>query len=179
MLTIKSFANSYLDFHYGFGLAIAIVLFGIIIFVTAKRHKSQGESISRKEVLYCLALSVYVVLILGGTLLNRTIGQCNEVKLQLFWSYFEAYEKQDKALALQMLYNVLAFIPWGVVLARIWKGERKFFVTVASAAIFSLFIELLQLILQCGWFEFDDVFHNTLGAVIGYAIWRIRNKKKV
>jgi glycopeptide antibiotics resistance protein len=37
----------------------------------------------------------------------------------------------------------------------------------------SLSIELLQLVLKRGLFEFDDMFHNTLGVIIGYGIWWI------
>ena len=36
--------------------------------------------------------------------------------------------------------------------------------------IFSSVIELSQLLLKRGLCEFDDVFHNTLGCVIGYGV---------
>ena len=36
--------------------------------------------------------------------------------------------------------------------------------------IFSSVIELSQLALKRGLCEFDDVFHNTLGCVIGYGV---------
>jgi glycopeptide antibiotics resistance protein len=35
----------------------------------------------------------------------------------------------------------------------------------------SFTIELLQLILKRGLFEFDDMFHNTIGVGIGYGVW--------
>lgn len=36
--------------------------------------------------------------------------------------------------------------------------------------IFSFFIETSQLILKRGFFEQDDMIHNSLGAMIGYII---------
>lgn len=173
MARVQSFVDSYLDFHYGLGLAIAVIIFGILFCIMLKKCRSQGQSISWKEILCCLALSVYIVIILGGTLLNRTVGQGNEIKLQLFWSYCEVIEKHDKALMLQMVYNVLAFVPWGILLPGMWTWMRKVPRTVGIAAVFSLLIELTQLLLECGWFEFDDIFHNALGAAIGYGIWKL------
>ena len=35
------------------------------------------------------------------------------------------------------------------------------------AVLFSASIEIIQLVTKCGLFEFDDIFHNTLGAVAG------------
>lgn len=37
----------------------------------------------------------------------------------------------------------------------------------------SVFIELLQLVLQKGLSEIDDVMHNAFGCVIGYGVYRM------
>ena len=42
----------------------------------------------------------------------------------------------------------------------------------------SLGIELVQLTLCCGLFEFDDVMHNSIGALIGFLPIRILEKNK-
>jgi glycopeptide antibiotics resistance protein len=41
----------------------------------------------------------------------------------------------------------------------------------------SLSIELLQLVLKRGLFEFDDMFHNTFGVILGYGIRWIFSRK--
>jgi glycopeptide antibiotics resistance protein len=52
-------------------------------------------------------------------------------------------------------------------------GSRKVFRRVILLGFFtSLTIEILQLVAKRGLFEFDDIFHNTLGVAIGYWIWR-------
>ena len=53
----ESFIDSYMTFHYGVGFAIGLVIFGGYLFWMSKCKKSQGQSISRKEVLCGLALS--------------------------------------------------------------------------------------------------------------------------
>lgn len=174
----KSFIDSYLTFHYGVGFAIGLVIFCVYLFWMSKCKKSQGQSISRKEVLCGLALSVYLVFLLGGTLLNRSIGEEYLIEFIPFWSYYQIFTLQDKPLAWQILYNVLVFIPWGILLPEIYKSMRRFRFVVASAAGLSFVIELVQLIFRLGLFEFDDIFHNTLGAFIGYGLWRVTRRRK-
>lgn len=63
-------------------------------------------------------------------------------------------------------------IPVGAVIPCLVK-RRKFIITIASAVGISLLIELLQLVTKRGLFEFDDIIHNTLGAVIGYGVYKL------
>ena len=43
---------------------------------------------------------------------------------------------------------------------------------LASAAT-----EIIQLLLQMGWCETDDVIHNTLGTAIGAWVWHLQSKR--
>lgn len=65
----------------------------------------------------------------------------------------------------QILTNVVVFVPVGVLAGRIWRWKGLW-----VAAGLSVFIEVLQLITARGLCEFDDVFHNMFGAVIGVGI---------
>lgn len=179
MQYLESFINSYMTFHYGVGFAIGLAIFGGYLFGMSKCKKSQGQSISRKEVLCGLALSVYLVLLIGGTLLNRNIGDEYLIEVIPFWSYHQIFTLKDKPLAWQILYNVLVFIPWGILLPEIYKNMRRFRFVVASAAGMSFVIEVVQLVFRLGLFEFDDIFHNTLGAVIGYGLWCVMRRRKL
>ena len=42
---------------------------------------------------------------------------------------------------------------------------------VHFSAVFSVVIELLQLFFEKGLFEFDDIFHNTIGGIIGLLLY--------
>jgi len=59
------------------------------------------------------------------------------------------------------------FVPVGVVTGWLWKWKGLWF-----AVGLSIVIELLQLITARGLCEFDDVFHNMIGAVMGILIIR-------
>lgn len=170
--------KGYFTFHYGVGCAIGLIIFCGYMIMLRKRKRSQGQSVSRKEILCGLALSVYLVFLLGGTILNRDASKKFHMELMPFWSYYEAIVKKDIEMALQILGNVLVFIPFGILLPEVWGRMRnmRYIILVATGASFTL--ELVQLTFKLGLFEFDDVFHNTLGAVIGYGLWRIWRKIK-
>lgn len=103
-------------------------------------------------------------------MLKREIG-FKPAQFDLFWSYKEWFSGNWN-LGWQILANIVLFIPLGVLLP-----NRKRFLLIPI--LLSISIELLQLYTLRGLFEFDDIFDNTLGAVIGWAIGRkIRDKWK-
>lgn len=173
MQILESLVESYFTFHYGLGCAIGLIIFCGYIFLISRKKRSQGQSVSKKEILCGLALSIYLVFLLGGTLLSRDFRAKYRIEPIPFWSYYEAIVERDVALALQMLGNVVIFIPFGVLLPTTWKRLRNIRFIILIAASVSLSLELGQLIFRLGLFEFDDVFHNTLGAVIGYGLFSL------
>lgn len=66
---------------------------------------------------------------------------------------------------------MIMFVPVGLLCGRLWKWKGPW-----VAAGISVGIEILQLITARGLCEFDDVFHNTLGAVIGVGVVMIGRK---
>ena len=117
-----------------------------------------------------LALSIYLAVLLGGTILNREIGEEYKIEWVPFWSYIDLFSKWERHLAVQIVYNVLVFIPWGFLVSEIVCVTRKLRMIVLSAIVLSFGIELIQLVFKLGLFEFDDIFHNVLGAMIGYGL---------
>ena len=66
--------------------------------------------------------------------------------------------------------NVVAFIPLGFILG--FSSRRmKWWKVALFAAGFSLLIETLQFVTKRGFAEFDDVFHNVVGAMIGCGVY--------
>lgn len=176
MQRVESLINSYFTFHYGVGFAIGLVIFCGYVFLIRRRKKSLGQSISRKEILCGLALSIYLVFLLGGTILNREIGEEYMIEGVPFWSYLDLLSEWSIPMAVQILYNILVFIPWGFLLPEMVCIKRKIRMVLLSAFGLSFGIEVIQLVFKLGLFEFDDVFHNVLGAVIGYGLWRVWRK---
>ncbi len=176
MAIVKKFIENYFDFHYGLGCAIGMLIFSVSLYLLRRKPKGQVQDISKKEILCSLALAVYMVLLLGGTLLSRRIGTTYRMELIPFWSYYEVINKKNAGIALQILFNVLMFIPWGILLPSMWERLQNLKIILLCSVSVSLVIEVLQLVLRLGLFEFDDVVHNIVGTVIGYMIWRCWRK---
>ncbi len=69
--------------------------------------------------------------------------------------------------------NVVAFIPFGALIRWARNQTTGFWVVVLYTFLFSLGIEVIQLITKVGVFDVDDLLLNTLGGVIGYLCYRI------
>ena len=68
--------------------------------------------------------------------------------------------------------NILLFIPLGFMLPCIWKKYELLWKTALSGITFSLIIELCQLFNRRVT-DIDDLLMNTLGALIGWVIFRL------
>lgn len=68
--------------------------------------------------------------------------------------------------------NILLFIPLGFMLPCIWKRYEVLWKTALSGITFSLIIELSQLF-SGRVTDIDDLLMNTLGALIGWVIFRL------
>lgn len=169
---MRVFWETYFDFHYGIGIIIGVTIFSSYVYMINKRELKQGGKISLREVFLGLALSVYLVFLFGVTLLNRTSGEGQGAQLELFWSYRKIYQNHSKALMRQILYNMLAFVPWGILIPLCFENVRCFWKVAGSAVMVSMFIEITQFVGQCGLCELDDVVHNSVGSMIGYGIYR-------
>ena len=110
----------------------------------------------------------YAFLILAETVLIRKPFQGEHIKLGLFWSW-RAWNVQRG----QIIANVIMFIPAGVLTSCLWNGKG-----ILTATGLSVGIEILQLITARGLCEFDDVFHNMIGALIGVGIVILSLKKR-
>lgn len=105
----------------------------------------------------------YVLIILGETVIFRMPVDYVRYKLQLFWSY-----KNWAGAKAEILANIFVYTPVGVIASYLWKWKGLLF-----GIGLSLSIEILQLLTCRGWFEFDDLFHNSLGALLGVIIYMI------
>lgn len=73
---------------------------------------------------------------------------------------------------LNLLGNVVCFVPFGFVLPVISRNQRKFWKILLLSFLTSLLVELIQLVYKVGSCDVDDMLLNTLGGIIGYVLFR-------
>lgn len=79
------------------------------------------------------------------------------------------------AVMLNLVGNVVAFLPLGFFLPIMYRKCRSFFYTVFFCFEFSLIVETIQLVSKVGSFDVDDLLLNTIGGAIGYLCFAILN----
>lgn len=115
-----------------------------------------------------LLLVEYLVLILWLAVLARSVQAERMHNFTPFWSYHAI--PKDVLVLPQIILNVAVFIPVGVLLRCAFEKMRWWKVLLVGGA-FSVIIEVLQFVTKRGFAEFDDVFHNTLGCLLGYGLF--------
>ena len=124
-------------------------------------------------VLFCL----YIGFVLWITLIDRRIGG-RQSNLTPFWEYANVVNDVQRSYFIrQIIGNILLLMPFGFLISFLPKlQDIKWKSVLLSALCFSAFIELMQFITGRGLMEFDDVFNNTVGAVLGYGMCKIINR---
>lgn len=142
-----------------------LVMSGIIVMVFAF---AKDLNTARKGVISTLLVE-YSFLILCSTVIYRIATDDYKIDLTPFWSYAAIDAGGHDDLIKENLMNVALGVPVGFLLSFI-MNRRSWWKVGLVGFFFSSVIELSQLVFKRGLCEFDDVFHNTLGCVIGYGI---------
>lgn len=160
--------------------AIAVII-ALIAGAITERYRQEGR-MSKVQSIAAVLLTAYIFLVLASTVFSRTTRECYSYELVPFWSYREILNG-SKSLFWEDVFNVFMLFPMGLLLPITMTENGSFSKRIFRRVVFvgfltSLTIESLQLILKCGLFEFDDMFHNTIGVAIGCWLYRKMRKSK-
>ena len=144
----------------------ALVVLGITYFVHTRKFKGEKKFPWAKAFLW-LMFAGYMTIVVYATIL-RGSGGYREWNLHLFRAWREAWNNFSTKNWANVLLNVAMFGPLGFLLPLLSKKFRKWYLTIPTGFGTSLLIELIQLTMGRGICDVDDLFCNTLGAVIGY-----------
>lgn len=112
--------------------------------------------------LFILFLAVYVLLTLGITLLTRESSGKEHIQTE----WFSCYQSTDDKMLTDGIFNILLFVPIGVLVGLI-SGKNRLLLSTLAGLFISETIECSQLIWQRGTFDVNDLLNNTLGAFLG------------
>ena len=130
-------------------------------------------------------LAFVTSLILFRTLLNRNLWMNPLSKVMGGWGIWETVNGEQK-LTTECIENVIMMVPFSAVV--MWTFQKKagngwkniVWHSGRVAFIFSIVIEVLQLLLRLGTFQLSDIFYNTVGGVVGgvcyWGVMKVRKK---
>lgn len=130
-----------------------------------KRSRS-SIGLARKGGLVFLC-TTYAAVVLLLAFFSREPGSRNGVDLQLFATWGESAESHAYVVE-----NVLMLIPFGMLFPCLFRPLRKGWVCVGAGCGLSIALEFAQWLTQRGHCQLDDVVTNTLGAWLGWLIFR-------
>ncbi len=113
--------------------------------------------------IYSVILILYVAALICGTLIFRETTGKNLIQREWFWGYTV---DNPRILYGDTIVNILLYIPIGFLLASL-APKQKVLTAVFAGLLLSETIECSQLIWQRGMFDVDDLFNNTVGALVG------------
>ncbi len=122
-----------------------------------------------KTTVFLLCVAVMLYFTLGG----RTSSE-RKINMTPFWTYSYFSDPQYRW---EIYMNVFLFLPFGFMLP--FAMKRNLRQTLLIGFLFSVFIEMIQYIFYLGLCEFDDVFHNSLGTLLGYSYWKALTRLKI
>lgn len=108
------------------------------------------------------------------TLIDRITTHNHNIRLP-FWEIWEIIHG-DTEMVQYLVGNVIMLMPLGFLLPVWFKNFNNWKKAALIGLVVSTAIEVTQLITSRGLFEFDDIIHNTLGAVAGYYIEKLTEK---
>ena len=147
---------------------IAGILFLIVMYILKKFGLIQSKKSEPLRDFLLFLIIVYATVLLKLAFFSREPGSRTTVDLTLFNTW--GTTMQAHAFFVE---NIIMFIPFGILIPTAFPVMRNIFVCTLTALACSLCLEMFQLITGRGFCQLDDVITNTLGAFIGYMVYRM------
>ena len=155
-----------------------------------KKTETVSPAQSLVRILFLAYCGLMLWLLFGqrmeGSLLDLTLKPNGEninllpfATVRLYWHLLQTGASQAllKHAIINLVGNVVMFVPLGWFLPGIWRVFRGFFKTVIFGISLICLVELLQYLTGLGSCDVDDLILNTVGIILGYSIWKLKHKK--
>ena len=99
------------------------------------------------------------------------------VRLYLRMLQNGASEQLLRHAFINLVGNVVMFVPLGWLLPAVWEKLRCFFKSFFLAAAMICAVEAVQFATDLGSCDIDDLILNLAGITLGYSLWRLTHRK--
>ncbi len=180
----KIIANILTAFYEPFGFSLLLSFLAMFFYLYAYEPTSAGRGWKSaiitwyqkfKESVFfrkLFLLAFVTSMIMFRTLLNRILWLNPLSKVMGGWGIWEI-ENGERQLTTECIENVIMMVPFSAIvmwtfgekIGNSWK--KILWQSWKIAFVFSVSIEMLQLLLRLGTFQLSDIFYNTVGGLIG------------
>ena len=155
---------------YTYEFAASILPFSAAFIFLSHKQKKGGEKTHLLPGLLLFLFAVYIVCVyhVTGT---GTLWDAFLYRFQTEISHINPIPFSAGIDMVGYILNIILFIPFGFLIPLIWKKMRSLHLTALAGFSFSILIEISQL-LNNRRTDIDDLIMNTLGAIIGFLIYK-------
>lgn len=150
--------------------SIALIIILLAAYVVYRKFFYKKYPVQLSTFIVVTLLICWAVVVLGITTLSRPAFFTGELNFSLFSGYLNAWNKWSLSEFQLIIFNMIMFMPLGVLLPLLHRKNRSFWRVFFLSFMFTLCVEVFQLVSGKGIFELDDLLHNTIGSMAGYFI---------
>ena len=154
-------------------LLSAGIPFLLALIVYAHRQKRCGAGLTASTTILAVMLALYATAVFHVTGAG-TLYDALRYRLALSPEQINLLPFSKEIDPAGYLMNIVLFLPLGILTPLFREGSRPLLFTAGAGATFSLLIELSQLLNQRST-DIDDLILNTMGAILGFALYRVWN----
>lgn len=191
----KIITNILIALYEPFGFSLLLSFLAMFFYLYAYESKEAGNGWKNaivtgyqkfKESVFfrkLFLLAFVTSMILFRTLLNRNLWLNPLSDVMGGWDIWETVNGEQK-LTTECIENLIMMVPFSAVVLwtfgeKIGNGWKKIlWYSGKMAFIFSVSIEMLQLLLRLGTFQLSDIFYNTVGGVVGGMAYYVAMKAR-
>ena len=156
------------------GVVVVLVMWGAMKIIQTKcSPDSKAVQIITERKGWILGLGFYIAILIQMGVISRTPGSVSE----MVWIPFQT-PGGDYLVVLYSLANLVIFIPFGILVPKVFRGINSAWMLALVTLMTSVLIEIVQFMLACGYSEVEDVIMNVAGGVMGYLIIKFIEKRK-
>ena len=179
----KILTNILTALYQPFGFSLLLSFFAMFFYLYAYHPTDAGQGWKNAIVTFgrefkkeskfrkLFALAFVTSMILFRTLLNRNLWMNPLSNVMGGWGIWETVNG-EKQLTTECIENVILMMPFtGMVMWTFEINEKVVWKSTKLGLIFSVSIEMLQLLLRLGTFQVSDIVYNTLGGMLGGVVY--------
>lgn len=179
----KILTNILTALYQPFGFSLLLSFFAMFFYLYAYHPTNAGKGWKAAIVTWIeefkkdskfrklFALAFVTSLILFRTLLNRNLWMNPLSNVMGGWSIWETVNG-ERQLTTECIENVILMMPFtGMVMWTFDVKKNVVWKSTKIGLIFSVSIEMLQLLLRLGTFQVSDIVYNTLGGMLGGVVY--------
>lgn len=150
---------------------IGITILYLPVLINTKR---KGQNVFRKFSYLGLFCAIFLIVFATILFVPITMQYKNHILNVIPFNWII---KEDIAnyFLVEIIPNIMLFIPFGFFLPSVYQNKRKFLNTISVILIVTFSIEFIQYFIG-RIFDINDIITNLLGGIIGYLVFVLSNK---